>query len=141
MLEVHVAGDWRKDFIANVERYAALGIPEYFAFNLRSGVLVGHRLAPGATKYTPLAPGPGGLASEVLGLELLAEGARVRFFHAGARIPELDELVERLESAMGEALGRLGALEREIEEERAAREAAERRVAELERALAERDRR
>jgi hypothetical protein len=82
----------------------------------------------------------------VLGLELFVEGDRVRFFHAGARIPELDELVGRLESAMGDTLGRLGALERELEEtrtareaERTAREAAEQRIAALERELAERD--
>ncbi|MBI2391258.1 MAG: Uma2 family endonuclease [Deltaproteobacteria bacterium] len=143
-LEIHVAGDWRKDFVANVERYARLGIPEYFAFNLRTGVLVGHRLAAGGG-HEMLSPGPSGFASEILGLELFVEGDRVRFFHAGARLPELDELVGRLESAMSETLGRLGALERELEEERAARDAeraardaAEQRVAELERQLAER---
>jgi len=143
VLEVHVAGDWRKDFVANVERYARLGIPEYFAFNLRTGVLVGHRLPPGGDSYVPLSPGAAGFASEVLGLELFVEGDRVRFFHAGAQLPELDELVGRLESAMGETLGRLGALERELEEERAAREAertaAEQRIAALERELAERN--
>lgn len=146
VLEVHFAGDWRKDFVGNVERYARLGVPEYFAFNVRTGVLVGNRLAAGASTYTPLVPGPAGFVSEVLGLELFVEGERVRFLHAGAPLPELEELVGRLESAMGEALGRLGALERELEEERAAvereraaRESAERRVAELERRLAERN--
>jgi hypothetical protein len=149
-LEVHVAGDWRKDFVGNVERYARLGIREYFAFNVRTGVLVGYRLPREGAAYEPLVPGAAGFSSEVLDLELFVEGDRVRFFHAGARLPELDELVSRLESAMGETLGRLGALERELEEERAAleeeraareqeraaREAAERRVAELERELA-----
>jgi len=136
VLEVHVAGDWRKDFVGNVERYARLGIREYFAFNLRRGVLVGHRLAPQGASYEALTPGAGGLTSEVLGLDLFVERDRVRFFHAGARLPELDELVGRLESAMGETLERLGALEHELEEERTAREAAERRIAELEQELA-----
>ena len=146
VLEIHVAGDWRKDFVTNVERYARLGIPEYFAFNLRTGVLTGHRLSPGATRYAPIAPDASGFVSEVLGLELFVQGDRVRFFHSGAQLPELEELVGRLESAMGETMGRLGALEQELEQERAAREQeraareqAELRVAELERLLAERD--
>ena len=33
VLEVHVAGDRRKDAVTNVNRYARLGIPEYFYFD------------------------------------------------------------------------------------------------------------
>jgi len=150
-LEVHVAGDWRKDFVDNVARYARLGIREYFAFNIRSGVLVGHRQPSLGAPYERLSPGPTGLASDVLGLELFVEGDRVRFYREGARLPELDELVTHLESAMGETLKRLDDLERAeqaareeaahaaaaLDAERAAREAAERKIAELERELAE----
>ncbi|MBI2394085.1 MAG: Uma2 family endonuclease [Deltaproteobacteria bacterium] len=129
-LEVHVAGGWRKDLVDDVERYARLGIREYFAFNVTSGALVGYRLEA-EQRYTALVAGPDGFRSEVLGLDLLAAGGRVRFFHAGARVPELDELVVRLEAAMTEALAHVRDLERRLEEERAAREAAEAELAGL----------
>jgi hypothetical protein len=143
VLEVHVRGNWRKDFVTNVTRYARLGIREYFAFNFGSGVLVGHRLGKSGTVYEPLAAGATGFASAVLGLDLLVEGNRVRFFNAGAPLPELDELVGRLETAMVDTLSRLSGLERDLEQERAAleqeraaREQADARVAALEAELA-----
>ncbi|MBI2390268.1 MAG: Uma2 family endonuclease [Deltaproteobacteria bacterium] len=138
-LEVHVSGEWRKDFVDNVERYALLGIREYFAFNVTSGVLVGYRLEEASQRYAPLAAGPDGLRSEVLGLDLLAVGGRIRFFHAGARVPELDELIERLESAMTEVLARVRELEARLEEEQAAKEQ-ERAAKEQERAAKEQER-
>jgi hypothetical protein len=136
VLEVHVRGDWRKDFVVNVERYARLGVREYFAFNFGSGVLVGHRLDARGGAYERLVHGPAGLPSEVLGLDLLVEGRRLRFFNAGAPLPELEELVGRLEAAMTDTLARLSGLERELEDERAGREHAEARVAALEAELA-----
>jgi hypothetical protein len=144
-LEAHAIGSWRKDFVENVERYAALGIPEYFAFDMNKGVLLGWQLDRETKRYQRITPGPDGLRSTVLGLDLCVEGKRVRFSHAGARIPEVDELLGRLESAMSDTLARVTALEGELEAERAAREAeraareeAERRIAALEAEIAKR---
>jgi hypothetical protein len=47
VLEVHYGGHRRKDAELNVERYARLGIPEYFMFDARR-VLAGARARPGA---------------------------------------------------------------------------------------------
>ena len=44
VLEVHVAGDRRKDEKTNVERYARLGIQEYFYFDRTRLRLAGYRL-------------------------------------------------------------------------------------------------
>ncbi|MBI2388447.1 MAG: Uma2 family endonuclease [Deltaproteobacteria bacterium] len=124
VLEVHVAGDWRKDFVDNVERYAKLAIHEYFVFDVSRGALVGHRLDDTRCRYAPIAPGPDGFRSEVLQLDLLVNDARVRFFHAGARVPELDELVERLEGAMAEAMAHVAKLQAELKDTADALEAA-----------------
>ena len=66
----------------------------------------------------------------------MAEGYRVRFFNAGGLLPELDELVVRLESAMTRTLARLQDLEGALKQERAAREQADARVPALEAELA-----
>jgi len=61
VLEIHTAGDERKDFERNVQRYAALGIPKYFAFDRPRARLWGWRLTePGAGIYleTRAAPRP-----------------------------------------------------------------------------------
>jgi hypothetical protein len=142
VIEVHVAGDWRKDFVENVARYSRLGIGEYFAWNVPRGALVGHRLGPSGA-YAALVPGALGIASQVLGLELMVEGDRLRFFNAGAPLPELDELVSRLESAVGSSMIRLQEAERDLEARDAtlaardaALEQAEARIAALEAELA-----
>src|SRR5262245_51107089 len=55
-LEVHVHGDRRKDMKKNVERYARLGIPEYFVFDRRRGNLHAFRLpSPDARVYERIA--------------------------------------------------------------------------------------
>ena len=51
VLEVHVAGDRTKDEKTNVERYARLGIREYFLFDRARMSLQGHRLAAGGRTY------------------------------------------------------------------------------------------
>jgi Uma2 family endonuclease len=141
VIEVHVSGNRRKDEIENVERYARLGILEYFIFDRRRRLLRGYRL-PGhgeerearRRSYQPILPEEGRLPSEVLGLDLMLEGDRLRFFYGVAPVLEAEELIGRLGAALNEALA-----SREEAELRAQAEA-ERAQAEAERAQAEAER-
>jgi Uma2 family endonuclease len=135
VIEVHYAGDRTKDYKTNVERYARLGIAEYFVFDVRSFDLLGHRLPPAegrkARMYRPILPQGGRWASAVLGLELAIDGDRIRFFQGNAPLLEAAELCEQLGQMLDKVLGS----KREAEE-RLAAEAEARRLAE-ERAAAE----
>jgi Uma2 family endonuclease len=148
VLEVHVAGDWAKDHLENVERFARLGIHEYFVFDRKQLRLQGHRLLPRTRTYQRLLPQAGHFASEVLGLDLAVDGTKVRFFSGTAPIEDADEQIARLGSMMDEvlahkedALRRTEELESKLveeqglrKEEQLLREDAERRLVE---ALAE----
>ena len=92
-LEIHVAGDRRKDLKRNVERFARLGIREYFLFDRGRSRLSGWRLEAGRRGYRAILPQQGLFASEVLGLELRVEGSRLRFHHDGAPVLEADEMI------------------------------------------------
>jgi len=166
VIEVHVSGEWEKDFEANRKRYARLGIPEYFLFDRTRDRLLGWRL-PSATArvYEGMVPQLGKLTSGVLGLDLGIEGDRLRFYYGTAALPETEELVAKLETMVDDLVERRHnerkerelerererqelererqerELERErerqeLERERQEREAALRRVAELEAELA-----
>lgn len=155
VLEVHFAGDWGKDHLENVERFARLGVHEYFVFDRKQLRLQGHRLSPRTRMYQRLLPQAGHFASEVLGLDLTVDGTKVRFFSGNAPLEDADEQIARLGSMMDEvlahkeeALRRTEELEGQLveehrlreeehrlrEEEHRLREDAERRLAE---ALAE----
>jgi Uma2 family endonuclease len=126
--EVHVKGDRRKDLERNVERYARLGIPEYFIFDRGRLRLSGYRLpSPSARTYQPILPQGGRYACQVLGLELGIKEDRLRFFAGTASLLDADELVVSLESMLDNLEARMLAAEERAEE-------AERRLAE---ALAE----
>jgi Uma2 family endonuclease len=101
VMEVHVAGDWRKDFERNVARYGRLGIPEYFVYDRRHLRLHGWRLGP-QRGYEPIPAHAGRLASQVLGLELVVEGERLRFYEGTAALLEPGELVARMEQMVGQ---------------------------------------
>jgi len=133
VLEVHVSGDVAKDHERNVTRYAALGIPEYVIFDAGRSRLLGYRL-PDATAraYERILPQEGRFASRVLGLDLVVEGAKLRFFHGTAPLEEADELIGRLGSMVDELIAKKEDAERLLEDERAAKEEALRRIAELE---------
>lgn len=134
VIEVHVSGNRSKDELENVERYARLGIEEYFFFDRKRLLLHGYRLPPEKPgrksrrrAYQPIVPQEGRLASEVLGLDLMLDGGKLRFLYGMAAVPEADELIAKLGAALGEAL--------------TAKEDAERRAqAEAERAKAEAER-
>ncbi|MBN1605849.1 MAG: Uma2 family endonuclease [Polyangiaceae bacterium] len=100
-LEVTLGGDRKKDLEDNVERYAMLGIPEYFVLDLKLNRILGYRLAAGGS-YEPIVPQVGRWASRILGLELALELGRVRFYAGSAPLPHSDELIARLDSMVRE---------------------------------------
>jgi Uma2 family endonuclease len=154
-LEIHVAGERRKDLERNVERFARLGIREYFLFDRGRLRLMGWRLDEERHVYRPIVPQHAFYTSEVLGLQLQLEGERLRFYFGGAALPEAEELISTLERMVREAEehraeeARLREEEAQLREEEARRlaeeerrrEQAEQRLAEEERRRAEESRR
>jgi len=99
VLEVLHRGDRKKDLVENVERYAALGIPEYFVYDRARQLVHGHRLtAPGARRYQRIVPQAGRYTSTVLGLDLAVVGGTLRFYHGESELGGTPALVERLQS-------------------------------------------
>ena len=130
VIEVHFAGDRAKDLELNVERYARLGIQEYFVFDRGALTLHGFRLPvetkPGRPRrYQPILPQYGQYTSEVLGLELMIQGEKLRFYHASAPLPEADEVIARLGGALDGVIARQRELELAVKEEQRKREEAE----------------
>lgn len=127
VIEVHYAGDTTKDYEQNVERYARLGVREYFIFDRAKLGLRGYRLpqpdeaARGgrARTYRPILPQQGRYTSEVLGLDLMIEGEKLRFLLGMAEIPEAEELVVKLGAMLDQVLSN-----KQDAEERARAEAA-----------------
>jgi Uma2 family endonuclease len=140
-LEVMVSGERRKDLGENVERYARLGIPEYFVYDARSTRLLGYRLDAGGSRYRPIAPQHGRWASSVLGLDLALEGGRVRFYYGSAPLLDAAELLGRLEAMMDDLTTHKEAAERDKEEAERGKEEAERGKEEAERGKEEAERR
>lgn len=139
VMEVHVGGDRKKDSVDNVARYAALGIPEYFIFDRAQVRLYGHRLpSPDARTYVPIVPQVGRYASAALGLDLVLEAGRLRFYHASAELLAPRDLAAKLELLVEEVRQHAEA-RLEVEAERTRAET-ERARAEAERARAEADR-
>ncbi len=142
-LEVIVLGHRRKDVERNVELYARLGIHEYFVFDRPKLRLQGYRLR-GGSSYEPIVPQHGHFASSVLGLDLLVERERLRFYAGDAELPGADDLIDKLEGFVDDLEGRLAAAEVRAEEEarRAEEEARRAELAEgrLQQALAELER-
>ena len=145
ILELLFRGDRRKDLIDNVARYAALGVREYFVFDMARRVLHVHRLAEGARRYEPIANVDGELPSAVLGLSLALDAAGLRFRAAGADLPETAELLDRAHRSLTEQVDRVQAeadradraeaaqraAEASLQAEREARQALEARLAAL----------
>ena len=135
-LEIHVAGDRNKDFTRNVEWFARLGIPEYFAFDAPRKRLVGYRLAtPAGRVYQPIIPQGGVWSSRVLGLDLAVEEGRLRWLHGTVPLADARELIARLGSMVDDAVARAEESARRAEEEaRRAEEEARRAEEEARRA-------
>ncbi len=126
-LEVHVAGDRRKDLERNVERFARLGIPEYFIFDRGRLRLTGWRLAAGSKSYQPIVPQAGRYASTRLGLDLVIEGSKLRFYDGSALLLEADEFIARLRESIDQLERRAAAAEAQAEMEARLREEETRR--------------
>lgn len=134
-LEIFVAGDRKKDHVRNAERFARLGISEYFLFDRGKLRLSGwHLPEASARSYQKLLPQRGRFASAVLGLEIGVVDDRLRFFHLDAELPDAEELIRKLERVVDNLEARAEEESRRAEEESAKREQAEARLAE---ALAE----
>lgn len=141
VLEVHVAGDWSKDHTSNVERYARLGIREYFIFDRGRFRLEAYRLGLGG--YQRIVPQAGRFISEVLGLDLALHESKLRFFAGNAALEDAGERIARLGSMLDEVVShkedaerRAEAAEAALAEERSLRAEVERRLAEAEAELA-----
>ena len=94
-IEVLHAGDRKKDLVDNVERYARLGIPEYFVYDRARQQIVGYRLGERA-RYERIVPQGGRVRSAVLALDLAIQGGSLRFFHGTAELFGTSDLVLRL---------------------------------------------
>ena len=105
VLEVLHRGDRNKDLVENVERYAHLGIPEYFVCDLARQRIHGYRL-PGADarvkRYERIVPQAGRFSSAVLGLDLAIQGGTLRFFQGMAELFGSADLIGRLSGVIDE---------------------------------------
>lgn len=103
VFEVLASGDRAKDLRRNVARYAGLGVPEYFVFDVRTRRVTGWRLpGPGARSYDPIPPTDSVLRSRVLELELFVSGPRLRFRKGSAELLSSADLLERLEDRVND---------------------------------------
>ena len=110
---------WQKDVQIKPGLYRDLGVREFWQLDpLRKlpEPMIGYRLDAGVYKPIPVEQS-GGLRSEVLGAELFFDGTelRIRSLRTGKDVPHLPQAVQRLDQS-----------ERQLAEERAARQTAER---------------
>ena len=118
-----VLGDKEKDYVRNVERYARLGIPEYFIFDPPKQRLLGYRLGAGGSSYEPILPQSGYWRSDVLDLELSldlsdADAPRLQFSQpGGGTLLDPVEWVDKLRSRVDGATRRAEEEARRAEEE------------------------
>lgn len=135
-LEIHVRGNKRKDVSTNVERYARLGIREYFVLDWPTRRLLGWRLDATKGAYRALVPQLGRFDSEVLDLQLGLVERRLRFFSGATQLVDGDGLVDRLEAMVTSLYETMERESLELEAERAKAEE-EKARAEEEKARAE----
>ena len=127
VLEVLWAGDRKKDLEDNVERYASLGIPEYFVYDQRHQRIIGYRLPPGAKRYQPILAQAGRYRSNVLGIDLAIIDRSLRFFQGAAELYNTADLIRRLEGMVADLEERAEKANRDAE--KSARDAAKSRAA------------
>lgn len=96
VLEVLHRGNRKKDLVENVERYARLGIPEYFIYDRALQQINGYRLDAGVNRYRRIVPQSGRYSSNVLGLDLAIQGGTLRFFQGMAELFGSADLIGRL---------------------------------------------
>jgi Uma2 family endonuclease len=126
VLEVLHMGNRDKDLVENVQRYARLGIPEYFVYDRGRQQLHGYRLAgDDAKRYQRIVPQRGRYSSTVLGLDLAIQGGRLRFFQGMAELFDTAELLGRLTGMMEEMEAKAEQAEAKAEQARMQAEQAE----------------
>ncbi|MEZ4312558.1 MAG: Uma2 family endonuclease [Polyangiaceae bacterium] len=137
VLEVHVAGDLAKDLTGNVEKYARLGIGEYFVFDKTHTRIHGYRLPPAergtagtGRTYERLVPQMGRWSSSVLGIDLTLERGQLRFMVGNGALEWSEEVIQRLGGMLDSVLASKESADRERQEMAA-------RAEELESALEE----
>lgn len=99
-LEIHVAGNRRKDVEDNLVKYARLGIREYFIFDFPRRQLLAYRLEGGG--YQKVRPKGGGYRSLVLGLDVAVVEGDLCFFQDSAQLLGADDLILRLQGMVDE---------------------------------------
>jgi Uma2 family endonuclease len=132
VLEVLHAGDRKKDLVHNVERYAALGIPEYFVYDRRQQRIHGFRLGTSG-RYQPIVPQAGLFRSNVLGVDLAIVEGSLRFYQGAAELYDTEHLIHRLQGMVESLEARSAQAEARADE---ATQSAERAAQGTERALA-----
>ena len=150
VLEIVSPSTWRTDLGPKRDRYAALGVGEYWLHdphaNFMYPALAGYRLAGRAYEPIPGIESTGGrltIHSEMLGLDLCLKGKDLRFFdpvrgeHLLNRAEVQAEVYAARDNARA-AQAEAHAARREAVAAQAAARAADARIAELERALANR---
>jgi Uma2 family endonuclease len=116
VIEVLHKGDRDKDLVENVERYAHLGIPEYFVYDRGRQQIHGFRLPDGgARRYQRLVPQLGRYRSNVLGFDLAIQGDALRFLVGEAELPGSEQLIGRLRGMMARIEDRTRQVEEAIE--------------------------
>jgi Uma2 family endonuclease len=117
VIEVLHHGNRNKDLVDNVERYARLGIPEYFVYDRLHQRIYGYRLPDERSRrYQRIVPQFGRHASGVLGLDLAIEGGTLRFFYGIAELPGTADLLGRLNRIVTELEARADEAQAQIQE-------------------------
>ena len=125
VLEVLHRGNRDKDLVENVQRYARLGIPEYFVYDRARQLLHGYRLAgDDARRYQRIVPQRGRYSSTMLGLDLALQGGRLRFFEGMAELFGTPELLGHLTGMIEEMEAKAEQAEAKAEQARVQAEAA-----------------
>ncbi|HVG58581.1 MAG TPA: Uma2 family endonuclease [Hyalangium sp.] len=103
VLEVHAGGDRKNAAEHNVERYARLGVPEYFIYDCAKQRLEGYRLPlPEARQYERMEPRQGRYVSEVLGLELEVAEEKLRLWHGNTLLLDSEEMLNQVKKKLEE---------------------------------------
>jgi hypothetical protein len=107
----------KKDFLDNIERFHRLRIPEYFAYDIEDEFLLGWRLREDRYETIRYKGIDRRVTSSVLGLDVAVVQGRVCFYHGQTRLPDADELIERLSTMADEAVRRAEHEARRAEDE------------------------
>lgn len=102
VLEVHFFGDASKDLRDNVERYAGLGIPEYFVYDGARRRIAAWHLDDTAARYLPVLPQYGRYPSRVLGLEFAVVDDALRVYVDGGEILNAQDEIVSLVAALND---------------------------------------